>query len=200
MKKTMIRNSMVAALTVCSFAVATPMSAAALPAARAAEAQAADQEQSTAATENKEAARERLAGAKLKACQNRERNIVNIMTRIADRGQKQVDLFSKIADRTEAFYTNKGKTLSNYGALVAAVASTKASAQAAVQATKTAASAFTCDGTDPKGTAAAFKESLQTQHEALQAYKTAVKHLIVGVKSVQGSATSSTQRATGGEQ
>src|SRR6185312_10738407 len=55
----------------------------------------------------------RLAAAQLKVCQRRETVITNIMTRIASRGQKQLTLFSTIASRTETFYTDKGKTLSN---------------------------------------------------------------------------------------
>src|SRR6185369_3265620 len=105
--------------------------------------------------------------------------------RIATRGQKQLDLFSTIAERTETFYTNKGKTLSNYDALVADVNAKKAAAQTTVDATKTAVTVFKCDGTDPKGAAASFKDALKNEIDALKAYKTAVKNLIVGVKSVQ---------------
>src|SRR3990167_11484105 len=74
----------------------------------------------------------RLEAAKLKACQNREKAINNIMARIANRGSKQLDVFNKIAERTKAFYTDKGKTLSNYDALVADVNAKKAAAQSAV--------------------------------------------------------------------
>lgn len=153
----------------------------------------------TTATEKKEAAQTRLADTKLKACQNREKAITNIMARMADRGQKQVDLFGKISDRTQAFYTDKGKTLGNYDALVADVAAKRADAQTAVDATKATSVEFKCDRTDPKGVAARFKEQLKAQNTALKAYKTAVKDLIVGVKSVQG-ATASTKNGTGGDQ
>lgn len=203
MKKMIIKNSLVATMAVFSFAVALPVVAAALPA-RAAEARASAQEKQTTAqttaADKREAAQTRLADAKLKACQNREKAITNIMARIGDRGQKQVDLFGKIADRTEAFYTDKGKTLSNYNALVADVSAKKADAQAAVDTTKSTAAAFTCDGTDPKGVAATFKENLKTQNDALKAYKTAVKNLIVGVKSVQGTTASTENKTTGGNQ
>jgi iron-sulfur cluster repair protein YtfE (RIC family) len=145
--------------------------------------------------ERRDAAQTRLADAKLKACQNREKAINNIMARIADRGQKQLDLFSKIADRTEKFYTDKGKTLSNYDALVADVAAKKASAQTKVDTIKSTSTTFACDGTDPKGVLQSFKDALKSEISALKDYRTSIKNLIVGVKSVQ-----STESAEGGQQ
>lgn len=199
MKKPSIKNSLLAAIAVFSLAIAVPAIAAAQPT-RAEEVQMTTQQRQTTAADKKDAAETRLSDARLRACQNREHAITNIMARIADRGQRQIDLFSKIADRTEAFYTNKGKVLSNYDALVADVAAKKASAQAAVDATKATGVTFKCDGTDPKGMAASFKEQLKAQNAALKAYKTSVKNLIVGVKSVQGTTTSSDKNATGGNQ
>ncbi|HET7640449.1 MAG TPA: hypothetical protein VFK47_17115 [Ktedonobacteraceae bacterium] len=193
MKKMIIKNSLVATIAAFSFATAMPVMASA---------QGVAQERETAQTtaaEKREAAQTRLANAKLKACQNREKAITNIMTRIGDRGQKQVDLFTKIADKTQAFYTNKGKKLSNYDTLVSDVTAKKQAAQTAVDATKASVIEFKCDGSDPKGAAASFKENMKTQNTALKAYKTAVKNLIVGVKSVQGS-TASAENNAGGNQ
>jgi ABC-type transporter MlaC component len=141
----------------------------------------------------------KLADAKLKACQNRETAIKNIMGRIADRGQKQLDLFTTIATRVETFYTDKGKTLSNYDALVADVTAKKDAAQTKVDAVKATSITFKCDGTDPKGTVSSFQTDLKAEITALKDYKTAVKNLIVGVKSVQGS-TTSTENSQGGNQ
>lgn len=138
----------------------------------------------------------RLADNKLKACQNREKAINNILSRIADRGQKQLDLFTSIATKTETFYTNKGKTLSNYDALVADVNAKKTVAQTEVDTLKADGVTFKCDGTDPKGAVSSFKDALKNETQALKAYKTSVKNLIVGVKSVQS--TTSTDDKTSG--
>ena len=140
----------------------------------------------------------KLAGAELKACQNREKAINNILARISDRGQKQLDLFTTIATRTETFYTDKGKTLSNYNALVADVTAKKAAAQTEVDTIKADSITFKCDGTDPKGAVSSFKDALKSEIAALQAYRTSVKNLIVGVKSVQGTTTSTGSKTTGG--
>lgn len=141
-----------------------------------------------------------LATAQLKSCQKREKALTNIMARISDRGQKQLTLFGTIASRVEAFYTSKGKTLSNYDALVNDVNAKAAAAQTAVSTTSSNSSGFSCDGTDPKGFVSVFQSSLKSEISALQAYRTSVKNLIVGVKSVQGTVTSTSSKTTGGTQ
>src|SRR5690242_2272843 len=68
--------------------------------------------------ERQETVKHRLETAKLRICKARESNIDHAMARLSTRGQKQLNLFSQIAERTEHFYTEKGKTLSNYDTLV----------------------------------------------------------------------------------
>lgn len=140
----------------------------------------------------------RLTDAKLKACQKRETAINNVMKRSIDRDTKIIAVFDKIATRTEAFYVSKGKTLSNYDALVADVATTKTSAEAGLTASQSD-STFSCDSANPKASIMAFKDSIKAEIDALNAYKKAVKNLIVGVKSVQGSTTSSAKSSSSPE-
>ncbi len=137
----------------------------------------------------------RLADAKLKACQKRETAINNIMARTIDRSTKQIKVFDTIATRTEAFYTTKGKTLAGYDALVASVSAAKLKASADLTAMNIT-STLKCDGTDPKGVVSAFKDNLKLEIADLKAYKTAVKNLIVGVKSVQGTDSSAVKPST----
>jgi len=127
----------------------------------------------------------KLAEAKLKVCERHQEAIKTIMLRGHQRAQKQITLFTTIAERTEAFYTSKGKTLSNYDELVASVNSAKAQAETDLAAIPTT---FDCNGSDPKGDAQAYKTALEKERTDLQAFRTAVKNLIVGVKSVQGDA------------
>lgn len=138
----------------------------------------------------------KLEAAKLKVCKSRESKIKDKMAKIVTRGQKQIDLFSSIATKTEKFYAEKGNALSNYDALVSDVNAKKTSAQAALDNLKSLSVSFKCDGTDPKGAASSFKEALKTEIAALKAYKTSVKNLIVGVKSVQPD-DDSTESSTG---
>lgn len=141
-------------------------------------------------------ANNRLQGEKLKQCLTRQTKIDNAISRIRDRGQRQLDLFTTIATRTEVFYTRNNKTLSNYSALVSAVNAQKVVAQKAVDAVKAQKLTFSCNGTDPKAVGTAFKTAVQAQNQALKDYRTAVKNLIVGVKSVTGTTTSAKNGST----
>jgi hypothetical protein len=198
--------------TVLSFAIVSGSSALALPPQATAHAQSSTTTSSVQDTETSDQANAhkptdpgshgatKLADAKLKSCQHREKAITNILTRIADRGQKQITLFGTIATRTETFYTTKGKTLSNYDALVADVNTKAAVAKTAVSATSSTSSGFSCDGTDPKGFVSSFQVSLKSEIGALKDYRTSVKNLIVGVKSVQSITTTTDTKTTGGNQ
>jgi hypothetical protein len=135
--------------------------------------------------ERKEAMQTKLADAKLKACEKRQEKITNIMTRMTERAEKRVVLFDTIAERTKRFYVNKGKVLANYDALVSDVDDKKAAVQAHIDTAKSTRAAFDCNGEDPKGTVDNFKATAETGRDALKAHRTAVKNLIVGVKSVQ---------------
>lgn len=150
------------------------------------------------AAEHKANGQAHLAAAQLKACQNRQKAITNIMARIADRGQKQLTLFTTIANRVETFYTDKGKTLSNYDALVADVNAKQITAQTTVDTIKSDSTGFSCEGSSPKGFVGSFQDSLKSEISALQDYRTSVKNLTVGVKSVQGTTTSTDNQANGG--
>ncbi|HSW66864.1 MAG TPA: hypothetical protein VLI54_07035 [Bacillota bacterium] len=124
---------------------------------------------------------------KLQACNNRKDKITGVIDRVVQRTQNQLDLFDKITARTEAFYVSKGKTLSTYDELVAAVNAAKAQAETDLAAV-TAHSTFACDADDPTGDVAAFKAAVKQEIQDLKAYRTAIKNLITGVKSVQGDA------------
>lgn len=131
----------------------------------------------------------RLTDAKLKACEKREQKINNIMARTVDRATKQIEVFDKIATRTKDFYTSKGRTVAGYDTLVAAVDTAKQKAEADLASMKNTAT-FDCSSADPKGSAEIFKAGLKIVIADLKVYKTAVKNLIVGVKSAQGAASS----------
>lgn len=132
-----------------------------------------------------------LADAQLKSCQNREKAITTIISRINTRGNNQLNLFSTIADRVEAFKTSKNITVTNYDQLVAKLAADKTAATNDLAAMQ-GANNFSCTGNDPKGMVSAFQADLKTEISDLQTYRTDVKNLIVAVKTaIDGSASSS---------
>ncbi len=150
-----------------------------------------------AAEQRKAAAKDRvntkLADTKLRVCQNRETIIGNLMTRIGDRGQKQLELVDTIAARVDAYKVEKQLTVAGYEVLATEVAARKAAATTAVAAAKDTKVEFKCDGTDPKGAASTFKDGLKLQNEAIRAYRDAVKSMLVAVKQAQKAVTDTTE-------
>ncbi len=132
-----------------------------------------DQAKQNAQEHKDDVTQNRLTDGKLTSCQNRQKAITNILARIADRGQKQINLFSIITQRTESFYADRGETLANYDSLVVDVATKKAAAQAIVDTIKSTSTTFDCGDDNPKGVADSFKDSLKKEIEALKTYKAA---------------------------
>lgn len=128
------------------------------------------------------AAAEKRDAAKVKACEKRAEKITNIMDRVVDRSEKHVALFNTIATRTQEFYVNKGYELDNYDELVENVDAARADALDHLEVLR-AENNFSCETDDPKVFVAAYKDALKTQIDSLKEYRTAVKDLIVGVKS-----------------
>lgn len=155
----------------------------------------------TQSTEHSNTARKiaKLEATKLKVCQTRETNIKNILSRITDRNNKRIDTFNKIYLRVKDFYVSKGKILSNYDELVASVDAKKIAADSAAQTLSGSSTNFACDSDNPKEQASTFKTYNQNFNNAMKEYKTAIKDLIVGVKSVQDTTTSDTNKSSSEE-
>ncbi len=141
------------------------------------------------AKERVQAVKDRLAGRRLKACQAHQAAIQTIMTRAGTRGDNHIALFSKVTERVETFYKNKGKTLATYDQLVSDIAAKKTAAQAAVTTVKTADTQFDCSSDNPKAQISVFRAEINAEIAALKEYRTSVKNLIVGVKSVQSTSS-----------
>jgi hypothetical protein len=124
-----------------------------------------------------------LEDAKFKACQNRERAINNILDRVAGRGQKRLDVYDKIAARVQDFYMRKNLSASNYDELVLSMNDKREAAQSAVDGISSKDLDFTCDGINPKGAAASFKDDLKAEIRALHEYQQSIKNLIVAIKT-----------------
>ncbi len=200
MIRTKIKASLLAISLLCASLAAVPALAIETPGDSRKPATEHTVEQAQAAREKAQTATQaRLDATKLRACTERQATIHRIMERTVTRAEKQLQLFSSIAERTQAFYTKKGKVLSNYAALVADVNAKKTAAQNVLNELKTTPATFDCNANDPKGIAQSFKEQVHMVNEALKSYKTAVKNLIVGVKSVQGT-TSREKSPDGGQQ
>ena len=135
-----------------------------------------------------EVKRERLAVDKLKICEKRQAQVNAIMDRVVTRSKSNFERITMASEKAQAFYIKQGNVLANYDALVATVASTKTTAQAAIDALSSTAD-FTCTSDAPKSDIQEFKTHRVHKIEALSAYRDAVKALIKGIKSVQPAET-----------
>jgi hypothetical protein len=153
----------------------------------------------TAVDQHQENKQQTLADRQEKFCTNKRRVVGNILTHIANRGQRQIDVFTKIADRTEKFKTDKNLIVDNYDALVTTVNDKKTAALNTINKIKTdatAASSLSCDTGQPKAIIGGFKDDLKAENSALKDYKTAIKNLIVAVKSSKSTTEHSTTDTT----
>ena len=156
----------------------------------------ANQAQSSSTTKgNSSVGQAHMAAGLLKACQNRQAAITNIMSRIDTRAQNQIALFSTIATRVENFYVSQGKTFNNYNQLVAAVNQAAIKANTDFATVKTD-STFSCTSPNPKGMITSFQSYLKLEISDLQNYRLAVKNLIVGVASANGVNVSTSSQST----
>jgi len=149
------------------------------------------------ASTNKTNAAANQAAAKVKACQNKQVAINNIINRIDTRTKNQLTLFSTIASRVEAFYIKKGKTLSDYSSLLFAVNQDQKVASSNLSTLKNS-STINCSVTHPKAMVLAFQQELKLEITYLKNFKTAVKNLIVGVASANGLKLSTSTSTQGG--
>lgn len=146
---------------------------------------------STSGQEHKPAFAEgHLRDAKLRACQAHSKSITTRSTHINELVLRMEKTFDSIAQGIENHYLTKlvpeGKTLSNYDALVAAIQTQKNALIPLLLATQTDVTSFSCDGNNPSAQLTQYRTNMQAVIQGLQAYKKAVRNLIVGVASVQG--------------
>lgn len=134
--------------------------------------------------------KQRLTEAKLKACQNKENAIQKRSKQLAKTAENMLTKFDQIASRVEQYYTAKvvpsGKTVANYDALVADIAAKKQIIRTDLNKATADATSFSCTGNDPKGQLTQFRTDIQQVKKDLKEYRTAIKNLIVAVRSVTG--------------
>lgn len=140
--------------------------------------------------QRKQRAQNRLTQAKLKACQAKENAIKKRAEHLGKLAANMQDKFDAIAKRVEEYYTTKvvpsGKTVKNYGGLVADIQTKKETVQIALTEAQNNALGFACDSNNPKGQLAQFKDDTLAVKTALKDYRTSIKNLIVAVRSVTG--------------
>ncbi len=129
-----------------------------------------------------------LTEGRTRACEARASNVQKQLATLISMASNMLDVFANHATRVEDYYKNvilpTGKTVSNYDALVATIATKKQAVTDAWNKTKTDASGFSCTTGDPKQLLLQFRTDMQATKQALHAYRTAIKNLIVAVARI----------------
>jgi hypothetical protein len=123
---------------------------------------------------------EKLKSKRLEMCEERASKVNEIIAKSTEYSTRHLEVFRKIADRTQAYYTKKQLQVTNYDGLVAAMNSKETEAIAALEAAKTI--TFVCDEQDANDVGNVVRDAVRTQHSALKDYRSAIKDLIVAIK------------------
>lgn len=126
-----------------------------------------------------------LKGERLSACQRREPAIRSIMATTTARSERQLIVFTQIAERTKKFYEQRGHKAQDYDALIQEVAMRRVLVEDAVEATKQAGHTFQCEGDHPKADIVSFTDQIHLQQQLMNDYRISIKNLIQAVRSVQ---------------
>lgn len=114
-------------------------------------------------------------------CENRAEKINQLIKKRSEEAQKHLEKFKSVATRVEEFVTTKHRTVANYDSLVATINEKEAAAQAAIDANSAA--TFQCATVDAKDPGKLPRAHFDAVRDALKEYRTAIKNLIVQVKS-----------------
>jgi len=141
-----------------------------------------------------------LQDAKLRACQAISASLVTRSTHLVDLVNQMEKTFTSIAQGVEQYYLTSvlptGTTLSNYNTMVADIATEQNALTSLIQAALTDVSSFSCTGNNPAAQLTQYRTDMQAVLKGLQDYRTAIKNLIVAVRTLPSVKSSETPSIT----
>lgn len=147
---------------------------------------------------------ERTTEERQKSCEAHQVEVNTRASNYAAAAQRHLGVFESVLTRVQDFYTSKHLNVANYDTLLATATAKQADAQKAVDALKALDVSIDCTQTDPAQTVSALKTAVANARAALQAYRTAIKDLIVAIKGASTAqtenTTTTTTTTTGGNQ
>lgn len=143
---------------------------------------------------------EHTVAERQKACEARQKGIDVRTANYGTAAQRHLDVFNNIFTKVQQFHDSKQLNVSNYDALVATATAKQAAAQSAVAALKALNVQIDCTQADPASAVATIKSAVADARTSLQAYRSALKDLVVALKSASTAqtGTSSTDNTTTG--
>ncbi|KKS69951.1 hypothetical protein A3E45_02305 [Candidatus Daviesbacteria bacterium RIFCSPHIGHO2_12_FULL_43_11] len=131
-------------------------------------------------------AKEKLASA----CQAKEGVIKTRSSNLERMAGNMESKFDAISLRVQDYYTQKvlpnGKKVIGYETYLADIQNNKDQVQALLTQTKDGAAGFNCTLVDPKTPVIKFREDMRETKQALKAYRTSIKNLILAINSASG--------------
>lgn len=141
------------------------------------------QEQVKMLEAKKEDAKKRTEEERTKSCEARSAELTKKLNKKVADATKHKAVFDKIYTRVTDFYKTKNLNVAGYDAMVTKVDSAQAAADASIATLKGFDTTVDCTQVDSVATkVAAFQAGLKDTRDALKAYRTAIKDLIVAVK------------------
>ena len=135
--------------------------------------------------------------ARENACKAHENEIDTRVSNYAAAAQRHLDVFTSVLTKVQNFYTSKGLNVATYPALLATAQADQTTAQQAVDALKALNVKIDCTQPDPAQSVATVKAAVANARTALQAYRTAIKNIIV---ALEGASSANDTTTTGGNQ
>lgn len=123
------------------------------------------------------------ADAREKVCENRKADIDRRSDNFTTAAQRHLDVFNDIFTKLQAYHDKKNPNVSNYDTLVADATAKQTAATSAVAALKGLDVNIDCSSADPASTVANIKVAVQNARQTLGEYRTALKNLVVALKT-----------------
>lgn len=145
-------------------------------------------------------AQQRLAGAKLQACQRIESALTQRSTHLVDLVLEMEKRFTAIAQGVEQYYITQvvptGTTLPTYNALVADIATKENAITPLVAAAQSDVTNFSCSADNPGASMTQYRTNMQAVITGLQEYRSAIVALITAVRTLPTVSPTGTPSAT----
>lgn len=129
----------------------------------------------------KQERRTKLTETRQKACEARAEKINGILEKRSEQARKHLEVFQNIAARVQEFVAAKELTIENYDSLVATITEREAAVLAAIEVNDE--TTFDCATVDADNPLKLPRATTNAVRDALKEYRTAIKDLIVQVKS-----------------
>ncbi len=139
---------------------------------------------------------EKSVADRQKACEARQAEINARIGNYSAAAQRHLNVFTDILTKVENFYSSKKLNVSSYDSLLATAQAKQTAAQQAVDTLKGLDVSIDCTQPDPAQSLEAVKTAVGNARTALQAYRSAIKDVIVALEG----ASTANESTTGGNQ